>query len=95
MPPYKISHATRHPSTPEVKVAGHGVSLSSSPSTNRQPILRKIGCMAQASSIVLSGMELRSEVLTIRYPDRYMDPRGARMWHEIMSILGNPGGMVA
>jgi DNA polymerase I-like protein with 3'-5' exonuclease and polymerase domains len=43
--------------------------------------------MAAASRTVLAGFELRSEAKIIRWPDRYMDERGARMWDTIMGIL--------
>ena len=43
--------------------------------------------MAQASEIVLDGFRLRSDVEIIRYPDRYMDERGKRMWDTVRGIL--------
>src|SRR5262249_50061859 len=43
--------------------------------------------MAEASRIVLGGFELRSEAKLIRYPGRYMDDRGVRMWEVVQSIL--------
>ena len=43
--------------------------------------------MAEASRVVLSGFELRSDVNVVRYPDRYMDPRGERMWAEVSELL--------
>ncbi len=60
-----------------------------------QEVARMQACMAHASKIVLGGLELRSDALLIRYPDRYMDPRGERMWQEVMGILGQHGGLVA
>jgi DNA polymerase I len=36
---------------------------------------------------VLNGFEIRTEAKLVRYPDRYRDPRGERMWDEILSIL--------
>jgi hypothetical protein len=44
-------------------------------------------CMARASSIVLDGFELRSDVKTVRYPDRYSDPRGESMWNTVQRVL--------
>ena len=44
--------------------------------------------MAEASRVVLRGFELRSEATIVRYPNRYMDPRGERMWNTVMSIMG-------
>jgi hypothetical protein len=35
--------------------------------------------MAEASRVVLSGFELRSDAKVVRHPDRYTDPRGERI----------------
>jgi len=43
--------------------------------------------MAQASEIVLDGFRLRSDAEIIRYPDRYMDERGKKMWNTVMGVL--------
>ena len=43
--------------------------------------------MREASTIVLNGFELRTEVKTVRYPDRYMDERGQQMWETIWKII--------
>jgi DNA polymerase-1 len=43
--------------------------------------------MAQASKVVLDGFEVRTEADIIRYPDRYMDPRGEEMWRLVMEVL--------
>ena len=39
--------------------------------------------MPEASSLVLSGFELRSEFKIIRYPERYSDPRGEPFWQVV------------
>jgi hypothetical protein len=31
--------------------------------------------------------ELRTDFKIVRYPDRYMDPRGAEMWTEVLELL--------
>lgn len=46
--------------------------------------------MRKASSIVLNGFELSSDAKVVRYPDRYMDERGTKMWNTIMSLIGEP-----
>lgn len=46
--------------------------------------------MRMASADVLSGFELRSDAKIIRYPDRYMDERGERMWGTVMRLLSCP-----
>jgi DNA polymerase I-like protein with 3'-5' exonuclease and polymerase domains len=44
-------------------------------------------CMAEASRVVLDGFEVRTEAKMVRYPHHYSDPRGERMWQEILSLL--------
>ena len=46
--------------------------------------------MREASAAVLDGFELCSEAKIIRYPDRYMDPRGIKMWDTVMRLIGGP-----
>jgi hypothetical protein len=43
--------------------------------------------MADASATVLGGFRLRSDAETFRYPNRYQDERGARMWATVEHIL--------
>jgi DNA polymerase-1 len=43
--------------------------------------------MADASAQVLDGFQLRTEVKVARFPDRYMDPRGAVMWERLSHLL--------
>jgi DNA polymerase I len=43
--------------------------------------------MAEASRAVPAGFELRSEAKVVRYPDRYTDLRGVKMWDTVMRIL--------
>jgi DNA polymerase I-like protein with 3'-5' exonuclease and polymerase domains len=45
------------------------------------------GAMAEASRIVLDGFELRTDVMRVRYPDRFHDPRGIRMWDQVMGLI--------
>jgi DNA polymerase I-like protein with 3'-5' exonuclease and polymerase domains len=47
--------------------------------------------IAEASRAVLSGFELATEVKIVRWPDRYMDPRGAVMWDRVERLLGHAG----
>lgn len=44
--------------------------------------------MAEASRCVLDGFELRTEVKTILFPDRYVDVRGVEMWNRVWTIIG-------
>lgn len=43
--------------------------------------------MTQASRTVLGGMEIKTDVEVIRWPDRFADPRGAVMWARITELL--------
>ena len=43
--------------------------------------------MAEASRAVLGGFEIRTDVSITRFPDRYMDDRGAEMWKRVLKIL--------
>ena len=43
--------------------------------------------MGEASAIILDGFSLRSDVEVVRYPERYMDERGVRMWNLVTEIL--------
>ena len=47
--------------------------------------------MLEASQIVLDGFELRTDAEIVRYPDRYVDGRGKKMWSEVMGILESLG----
>jgi hypothetical protein len=42
--------------------------------------------MAEASRFVLAGFELDTEVKIVRWPDRYMDPRGVEMWNRVCKL---------
>ncbi|HEX5271012.1 MAG TPA: DNA polymerase [Gemmataceae bacterium] len=44
--------------------------------------------MAKASEAVLPGFQLRTEAKVVRYPDRYMDARGKKMWATVTDLLG-------
>jgi len=50
-------------------------------------VARMQQAMAEASRIVLNGFELGTDVHIVRYPDRYMDERGAVMWDRIMDLI--------
>lgn len=48
--------------------------------------------MRRASRIVLNAtpdgtIELRTDAAIVRYPDRFMDPRGVAVWERVMEIL--------
>ncbi len=46
-------------------------------------------CMREASRLVLGGvLELGSDAEVVRWPERYMDERGAVMWDTVVRLLG-------
>ena len=52
------------------------------------------GAMAEASRLVLAGFSLRADASLVRFPDRYADPRGQRMWDTVWDILAELDGGV-
>lgn len=44
--------------------------------------------MRQASEIILDGFPIHTDAEIVRYPDRYQDERGARMWATVTRLLG-------
>lgn len=51
-------------------------------------IIRTQELMAEAGRVVLNGFELRTDVDVVRYPGRYMDKRGEKMWTIISKLAG-------
>jgi hypothetical protein len=54
--------------------------------------------MREASELVLPGFPLRTDAKVVRYPDRYSDERGRRMWETVWGLLTDlesAGGVVA
>jgi hypothetical protein len=43
--------------------------------------------MADAAAIILNGFPLRSDAKIIRWPDRYVDPRGREFWTRVLAAL--------
>lgn len=43
--------------------------------------------MSDASAAVLGGFRLRSDAKIVRYPDRYSDPRGEKMWATVWGLI--------
>ena len=66
----------------------HDALLVEGPAKNIETVVSDTqATMAEASRLVLDGFELRTEAKIVRWPDRYMDDRGAKMWGTIMGIL--------
>ena len=50
-------------------------------------VLQTQQVMAAASSAVLNGFELTTDVKLIRHPDRFLEDRGIQMWNLVVDIL--------
>ena len=50
-------------------------------------VARMRAAMAEASRVVLDGFEIRTDVNIVRYPDRFMDARGAVMWERTLNLI--------
>jgi hypothetical protein len=50
-------------------------------------VARTQEAMREASSIVLDGFALRTDAKIVRYPDRYVDERGRKMWDTVWTLL--------
>ena len=50
-------------------------------------VVRMQDAMREASRVVLDGFELGTDAKIVRYPDRYMDERGATMWGRVMELI--------
>jgi DNA polymerase I len=51
--------------------------------------------MNDASRAVLGGFEIRTDVHVVRFPDRYMDPRGEVMWNRVQGLIAKRQQVVA
>jgi hypothetical protein len=66
----------------------HDATLTEGPTSEIKDIVAGMKeVMGEASELVLPGFPLRSEAKIIRYPSRYSDPRGERMWRIISGLL--------
>jgi hypothetical protein len=50
-------------------------------------VTRTQAAMRKASELVLPGFPLRTDAKIVRYPDRYIDERGRRMWETVLPLL--------
>jgi hypothetical protein len=55
-------------------------------------IARTRVAMAKASRVILDGFELRTDVVKVKYPHRYMDAGGKAMWNIIIECLAEVAG---
>jgi DNA polymerase family A len=50
-------------------------------------VARMRECMAEASRVILTGFELRTDAVLLRHPERYQDPRGTVMWDRVTRLV--------
>jgi hypothetical protein len=50
-------------------------------------VARTQEAMVEASRAILGGFELRTDAKIVRWPNRYMDPRGRAFWDRVMALL--------
>jgi hypothetical protein len=81
----------------------HDALLVEGPADGIEAVVTETQCaMREASELVLPGFPLRTDAKIVRYPDRYMDPRGKAMWATVCRLAevvdpfpggkGFPGG---
>ena len=51
--------------------------------------------MAGAGQAVTGGLDVRTDAEVVRWPDRFMDPRGAAMWQRVVGMLPADAGVAA
>jgi hypothetical protein len=52
-------------------------------------VARTQAAMREASELVLPGFPLRTDAKIVRYPERYTDERGVRMWETVSGSSTN------
>jgi hypothetical protein len=52
-----------------------------------ETVARTQAVMREASELVLPGFPLRTDAKVVRYPERYIDDRGRRMWETVATLL--------
>lgn len=43
--------------------------------------------MSEASMLVLDGFEIKTDVKVVRFPDRFIEPKGQQMWMRLLQLL--------
>jgi DNA polymerase-1 len=72
----------------EVCAPIHDAILISAPIDRIDDAVAKLReAMNEASRAVLDGFEIRTVVRVVKYPDRFMDDRGAVMWQRVLQLL--------
>jgi hypothetical protein len=56
-----------------------------------EDIARMRAAMVEASQAVLDGFQLETDAHVVRYPARYMDPRGKTMWERVCGLALRAG----
>ena len=51
--------------------------------------------MSRAGRAVTGGLDVRTDLEVICWPDRFTHPRGAAMWSRVVGMLPTEGGLAA
>ncbi len=72
-----------------IKICGpvHDAILIECDEVDADTTIEKAQRLMEQASLYVLGQAVRTEAETIRYPDRYSDPRGELTWNKIMEIL--------
>jgi DNA polymerase family A len=71
----------------EVLAPVHDALLVGGPVNEAEEIIRRTrACMDRASELVL-GFAMRNDAKVIKFPDRFMDPRGSDTWRTVTQLL--------
>jgi DNA polymerase I len=65
----------------------HDGFVISSPAERLDADIAKMRAIMGWASKLVTGLEIRVDCKVVRYPDRYMDKRGERMWNFIIGLL--------
>lgn len=65
----------------------HDALLVEAPASDIEDVVAQTqDVMGRASELVLAGFRLRTDAKVVRYPERYVDPRGERMWQTVHAL---------
>ena len=51
--------------------------------------------MSKAGRAVTGGLDIRTDAEVIKFPDRYMDERGKKMWDKVITLLDKSSKVAA
>ena len=51
--------------------------------------------MSKAGRVVTGGLDIRTDAEVVKFPHRYMDERGKRMWDKVITLLDKSSKVAA